>query len=280
MQGPFPRVSGYQIRHRIGGGPLCDVFAAMDDFTGQQRAIKFLKREAEAEMLNTQLFLREARIGSALTHPHLVRFILTDTERAGSRHIVMEYLQGIPMRQAMQPRLLPVNVTMRFAVQLADALTYMHQRGYIHGDVKPENIHLISHHQLKLLDFGFSHRPGDNARIVDGDYVLGTANYIAPEMCRQPSVDDFPGDVFAFGSLLYEMLTGELPYEEGSTEMTMIRHRDEPAAQLAQMVGSWPRSLTTLVDRMTHHDLRQRPTMAEVHDRLLLMTHTLNGQAA
>ncbi len=280
MHGMRPRLPGYVLHQRLGGGPTSDVYAATDESLRQGWAVKLLKREAEADLTNRRLFAREAQIGLALCHQYLVRFHAAEPDRAGCRHLVMEKLTGVSLRAAVRKKPLPVPATLTFARQVAEALGYMHRNGYVHGDVKPENIHLVAGRRAKLLDLGFAHRPGENAGLLDDGCVLGTANYIAPELCAGPPTDDFTADVYGLGVTLYETLTGQLPYREGTAEETMIRHRDEPAASLRDWPGAWPRDLAPLVDAMTARRPADRPAIWEVADRLALLTHTMAGRAA
>lgn len=275
MHGPRPRFPGYVLHHRLGGGPTSDVFAAIDETHQASWAIKILKREAEIDNINRRLFEREARIALKLSHPHLVRCFDASTDRPGSRHLVMEQLVGIPLRQAIARRVLPMMTTLGFSRQMAEALSYMHRQGFVHGDVKPENIHLVPGRKAKLLDFGFAHQPGDNQDLWNEGCVLGTANYIAPELCSGPPVDVFAADVYGLGVTLYELLTGELPYREGTSEETMILHRDEPAASLGDWPTDWPSGLTNLADSMTARNPLDRPAMSEVAERLASLTSAI-----
>lgn len=275
MHGPRPRLPGFVLHQHLGGGPTSDVYAATDEANRQAWAVKVLKREAENDPTNRRLFEREAQIGLELSHPHLVRCISAKTDRAGSRHLVMEQLTGIPLRQAVRRRVLPAMTTLGFAQQMSEALGYMHRRGFIHGDVKPENIHLVPGRKAKLLDFGFAHQPGDYQDLLDDGCVLGTANYIAPELCAGPPIDDFAADVYGLGVTLYELLTGGLPYREGTSEETMIRHRDESAASLGDWNAEWPGGLVCLLDAMTARNPLDRPLMPEISQRIASMTTTM-----
>lgn len=278
MHGLPPRIPGYVLHRRLGGGATSDVFAATDLVHRKSWAIKLLKKEAELDPTNQQLFEREAQIGLSLNHPNLVRFISADPHEPGLRHLVMEHLNGISLRRAIARRLLPATTTLHFMHQVAEAISHMHASGYVHGDIKPENIHLIGGRRAKLLDFGFAHQPGDNSELLEDGCVLGTANYIAPELCNDPPTDDFSNDVFGLGVMLYELLTGELPYEEGSTEETMILHRDETPASLREWTGTWPRDVVSLVDEMMTRRPSRRPDISEVADRLALLTISMVPQ--
>src|SRR5205823_895948 len=144
------------------------------------------------------------------------------------------------------------------ARQVAEALAALHRRGYVHGDVKPENVRLTDAHTAVLIDLGYAHKPGGNARFRHDGLILGTANYLAPELCADAD-DDGRADVFSLGVMLYEMLTGELPYPAGSAAQTLEAHRTLSPVDLRDRAGSWPRPLPALLRRMMAHSRLNRP---------------------
>jgi serine/threonine protein kinase len=146
----------------------------------------------------------------------------------------------------------------------AEALAAVHAAGFVHGDVKPDNLHATPGQSATLLDLGFAHRPGRDEHVFGPGFVLGTANYIAPELCDVPGDDGPPADVFSLGVTLFELLTGAVPYATGTVHETMIRHRDDQPDSLWNWQGNWPLGLATLVDRMLERDPADRPTAFEV----------------
>jgi eukaryotic-like serine/threonine-protein kinase len=152
------------------------------------------------------------------------------------------------------------------ARQAAEALAALHQAGFLHGDVKPDNVRLIDDGTAVLTDLGFAHRPGENAAFLRAGYVLGTANYLAPELCDELPAEDFTSDLFSLGVTLFEMLTGQLPYPPGSLRQTFRRHRCDPPAKLT---ANLPAELVQLVERLLAHRPEDRPKAAAVVRQLV-----------
>ena len=269
MRARPPRLPGYVLGPRLGGGPTCDVFSAANGDGRFEWAVKVLRDSAAADPTNVQLLRREARAGMAVRHPHLVRVVRSGAEGPGPFHVVMRRVPGRSVRAYhrrkgwLDPRLAGL-----IGRQVAAALIALHTAGYVHGDVKPENIHLAPDRTATLLDLGFAHRPGADESLLDAGFVLGTANYVAPELCDQPETDGPAADVFSLGVTLFELLTGELPYPTGGIEETMLRHRDGAPESLRAWHGRWPDGLVKLVDRMLARDPADRPTAAEVGEGL------------
>jgi len=265
MRARPPRLPGYVLGSRLGGGPTCDVYSAADERGLFEWAVKVLRDDAARDFTNVQLLRREARAGLAVRHPHLVRIVRAVTDGESPFHVVMKRVSGRSLRAVLQgkewlgPRLAGL-----IAGQVAGALEALHAAGYLHGDVKPENIHLGPGRRATLLDLGFARRPGEDAGLLGAGFVLGTANYVAPELCDRPEADGPAADVFSLGVTLFELLTGDLPYPVGGVEETMVRHRDAEPESLRRWRGGWPAGLADLVDRMLARDPDARPSAAQV----------------
>lgn len=274
-----PRITGYVLGPRLGGGPTADVFAASDETGGRGWAVKVLRPDAAGDPTNVQLFRREARAGLAVRHPSLVRIVRAVLRGEQPYHLLMERVPGRSLRSVLkQGGWLGPRTVGAIGRQAAAALAALHATGFVHGDVKPDNLHVTPGRVATLLDLGFAHRPGEDDHLVGPGFVLGTANYIAPELCDQPGRDGPAADVFSLGVTLFELLTGELPYPDGTVEETMVRHRDGRPETLWDWQGGWPVGLSTLVDRMLDRDPDGRPTAAEVAGELTMLFPGVSGR--
>jgi serine/threonine protein kinase len=153
--------------------------------------------------------------------------------------------------------------------QTAEALEALHRAGFIHGDIKPDNLRLVHPGNATLIDLGFAHRPGENAAFLRDGYVLGTANYLAPELCDAAPTEDYRCDVFSLGVTLFELLTGRLPYPPGSLSQTVRRHQCDPPADIRRHADGLPPGLATLVERLLAHKPEDRPRAATIVQQLI-----------
>jgi serine/threonine protein kinase/tetratricopeptide (TPR) repeat protein len=226
------RLGPYQITRQIGAGGMGEVYAATDTRLGRTVAIKVLPGELSADPDRRERFEREARAVSSVNHPHICT--LHDVgEQHGTHYLVMELLEGQTLEHRLQKGRLPLDQALRYAVQIVDALEKAHRAGVVHRDLKPANI-MLTQSGVKLLDFGLVKltrdetasptglavpAPGADALTVAGT-ILGTPQYMAPEQLEgEPA--DARTDLFAFGVVLHEMVTGR-PAFEGRTQASLI----------------------------------------------------------
>ena len=182
----------------------------------------------------------------------------------------MELLPGESLRQRLRRdyRLEPAEAVW-VARQTAEALAALHRAGFLHGDVKPDNLRLVPGGPAVLIDLGFAHRPGENAAFLREGYVLGTADYLAPELCDPEPAEDLSSDLFSLGVMLFEMLTGRLPYPRGSVKQTFRRHRCDPPADVRRFAGPLPNALAGLVERLLANRPQDRPRAGAVVQQLI-----------
>jgi serine/threonine protein kinase len=172
----------------------------------------------------------------------------------------MDLLPGETLRKRLQRQYrLELPAALWIARQTVEALAAMHRNGFVHGDIKPDNIRLVDDGTAILIDLGFAHRPGENAAFLEQGYVLGTIIYLAPELCGTEPHGDLSADLFSLGVTLFEMLTGELPYPAGSLEQTMRRHLHEPPPNLRRLAGPLPTPLVHLIERLLAREPQERP---------------------
>jgi serine/threonine protein kinase len=266
-----PKIPGFELLQPLGGGPLTQVYLARDCDADRICAVKALRASWEDQPTAIKLLQREARAGLRVQHPHLVRLLQVHVTRP-PYYLVMELLPGESLRRRLRRDYrLDTPTSVWIARQTAEALNALHRAGFVHGDVKPENIRLVDDGTAKLIDLGFAHRPGENAALLEQGYVLGTVDYLAPELCAFDPAADQGADLFSLGVTLFEMLTGRLPYPPGTVEQTLRRHRSDPPADLRRQAVPAPPALLTLVERLLAHRPAARPRAAAVVQQLIAL---------
>jgi eukaryotic-like serine/threonine-protein kinase len=214
----------FRVQEEIGRGGMATVVRAQDIVLGRTVAIKRLHRHIAADPAAARRFRREALSGAALTHPGIVT-VFDAGEDADGPFIVMEFVRGKTLTQVIgDGRRLDLERAVAIAVQVADALDHAHGRGVIHRDVKPGNILIDESGHAKLADFGIAATMDEQARTTVTGEVLGTIAYLAPErLAAHPATP--AADLYALGVVLYQMVTGRLPFEAGSPEAMAEAHR-------------------------------------------------------
>jgi serine/threonine protein kinase len=266
-----PKIPGYELLQPLGGGPLTCVYSGRECSTDTLCAVKLLRDEWHEQSTAIKLLQREARAGLAVRHPHLVRLRHVHVTRP-PYYLVMDLLAGESLRRRLRRDYrVDVPTALWIGRQTAEALAALHRAGYLHGDVKPDNIRLIDAGTAVLIDLGFAHRPGENAALRRQGYILGTVNYLAPELCGGDADADFRSDWFSLGVTLFEMLTGRLPYPAGTIEQTMRRHHAETPLDIRQHASPLPAPLAALVDRLLQRHPGDRPRAAAVIQQLIAL---------
>lgn len=257
---------------------MTEVFSARDRVTEKIVAVKILTSEAMFDEVSVTLLHREAEIGLRVFHPNLVRYHSAETQTA-PYFIVMERLPGESLAQKLRrEKRLGLAPCIRTILQVTRALGTLHQVGYLHGDLKPENVLLVDSLNSKLIDLGFAHQPGENQDLLGEGFILGTANYVAPELCIDSKADSLAVDTYALGLVIYEALTGELPFRlEDSSEKTMLLRRSARSVLIPSSFA--PEPLQRLVYLMTSPDPEDRPSIGLVESQLSQMERGLFRRA-
>ena len=227
-------VGRFVIEARLGAGGMGEVYRAVDSRLKRTVAIKRMSWRAGLTPEDHALFLREGQRASALQHPNIAS-IYDVFEENGEVLLVMEYVEGSTLRQAIG-KPMPPEQFFDIAIQCASALVAAHEKGILHGDIKPENIMLDASGQVKLLDFGVARRlPGEDpsaetlTTVWAPGHVSGTPSYMAPEVLKG-GVPDARADVFALGIVFYEMLAGRHPFRGANVTVTTAHILDEREA--------------------------------------------------
>ncbi|MFN0119843.1 MAG: protein kinase domain-containing protein [Blastocatellia bacterium] len=258
----------YQLLSLVGAGGMGEVYAARDTRLGRRVAIKLLPASIAADAMRSQRFEQEARAISRLNHPNILT-IHDVGQSDGVPWLVSELLEGETLRQRMQPGPLPLRAALDFARQIISGLTAAHEKGVIHRDLKPENLFVIRDGLLKILDFGLAKlipgRPGDqnpqsvirNPHATDPGMVMGTAGYMAPEQVRGENADP-RADIFAFGVILHEMVTGERPFRGGTAVETLNAILNTPPPALPEALRAQAPALERIIHRCLEKEAARR----------------------
>ena len=262
----------YQLGQLLGQGGMGAVYRSFHPVLNQPVAVKVMQNTLAADPQAQQRFLREAQVVAGLAHPNIVNIFDVDIQ-GGRPYIVMEYLDAGSLADRLQAGPLTQAAALQLAAPLADALEYAHQRGLVHRDLKPANVLLRPDGSPVLADFGLA-RPVQTdsaAQITATGAVMGTLAYMAPEQFSgQPT--DARADIYSFGVMLYEMLTGRLPFT-GDSAQIMYGHLQQPPPSLRVARPDLPDSIEQLVQRMLSKDPAWRPQrMAEVASALRAIT--------
>src|SRR5215210_2418185 len=237
----------FEIVELIGKGGMSSVFKAHDRLLDRIVALKILHPHFTEDEEYVERFRREARSVAQLSHPNIVT-VIDRGEDEGRQYIVFGYVEGENLKQLLERTgPMPVRDALIMALQMARALSFAHGRGLIHRDVKPQNVLLNADGQAKMTDFGIA-RSLDVQGVTITGTVLGTSEYIAPEQARGNQVDA-QTDVYSLGVVLYELLTGRVPYDGDNFVTVALRHVNEPVPSLLERRPDAPPRLALAVER-------------------------------
>jgi eukaryotic-like serine/threonine-protein kinase len=253
----------YQIISPLGVGGMGEVYRAHDARLNREVAIKVLPKFLSSDADRLRRFEQEARAAAALNHPNILAVYQMGTTE-GVPYLVSELLEGETLRETLRRGPIPLRKTINYAIQIAHGLAAAHEKGIIHRDLKPENLFITRDGRVKILDFGLAkvvdskvEEPGPALTLplhTEAGLVLGTMGYMAPEQVREKPAD-FRSDIFAFGAILHEMLTGQRAFQKPTTADTIgaILHQDPPS--VSQLSPSTPPA----VERVVHRCLEKNP---------------------
>ncbi len=260
------KLDGYEILSLLGAGGMGEVYRARDPALKREVAIKILPTFVTQNPDTLRRFEQEAQTAAALSHPNILavhRFGVFE----GVPYLVCELLEGSTLRQVLERGALPVRKSIDYAIQIAHGLAAAHEQGIVHRDLKPENLSITKDGRIKILDFGLAKlmqpqpvadgNPPTMSLNTDAGMVMGTPGYMSPEQVRGKAVDHRT-DIFAFGAILYEMLTGTRAFHRSTSAETMTATlNDEPPA-ISQLVQNIPPGLQRVVHRCLEKNPEQR----------------------
>ena len=252
----------YEVLSFVGAGGMGEVYRARDTRLDRFVALKVLSSQLANDAEALGRFLREARTLSQLTHPNICT--VYDVGFDGTTHyIVMEFLEGRTLAAHLQRGVMPIDQAVDYALQIADGLGKAHALGIIHRDLKPANVMLTTDGFIKILDFGLSKHFGIHGSTnttmatASSGLVVGTIAYMAPEQTEGARAD-VRSDIFSFGVMLYEMLTGVRPFDGGNIVSTIRRINDEEPRPLHVARPDTPPALQSIIEQALHKNPQQR----------------------
>ena len=246
----------YRLDAQVGTGGMSTVYRAFDATLERRVAIKLMHREIASDSDQLERFRREARSVAQLSHPHIVGVI--DAGEEGDRpYIVFEFVEGETLKDRIR-RLgrLPVDEAIAYAIEIARALGAAHARNIVHRDVKPQNVLVDEEGSAKVTDFGIARSLDDSGLTAEGR-VLGTTDYVSPEQALGHDVNG-QSDIYSLGIVLYEMLTGDVPFHGENQVAVAMKHVREELPDVQKRRTDVAANLAAILDRMTAKDLKRR----------------------
>jgi len=239
----------YRLEARIGSGGMSTVYRASDQTLQRQVAIKLMNREVSSDSDQLERFRREARAVAQLSHPHIVG-VIDAGEDDGRPYIVFEYVEGETLKERIRRQgRLPVGEAVAYAIEIARALGAAHARHIVHRDVKPQNVLIDEEGSAKVTDFGIARTLDEEGLTVDGR-VLGTTDYVSPEQALGQPVTG-QSDLYSLGVVLFEMLTGEVPFKGENQVAVAMKHVRELLPDVQSKRPEVSAALAAVVDTAT-----------------------------
>lgn len=266
----------YELEELTGSGGMSRVYVARDRQLGRRVAVKILHERLSDDSEYVDRFRREARAVARLNHPHIVT-VIDRGESDGRQYIVFEHVEGENLKELVaRTGPLPVRRAIDLAIQIARALSFAHANGVVHRDVKPQNV-LIRDGSAKVTDFGIARADDlelESAQTTTGT-VLGTGDYISPEQARGERANE-QSDVYSLGALLFELLTGHVPYPAESAVAAAMRHTTDPVPDVLAERPDAPVRLSAAVERALAKDPAERfASMDALVDELIASRNEL-----
>ncbi len=252
----------YWIQSLVGVGGMANVYRGVDEKNGNPIAVKVLKEEFLDNEELVRRFKNESKAISILSHPNIVKvYDVSVTDKL--QYIVMEYVDGITLKEYLKQRggALTWKETVHFATQILSALQHAHSKGIIHRDVKPQNIMLLADGSIKMMDFGIARFSRAQSQTVS-DKAIGSVHYISPEQAKGDRTDART-DIYSVGVMLYEMLSGQLPFDGDGAVSIAIMQISDKAKPLAQVAPNVPEGLRQITEKAMEKDPDKRYQSAQ-----------------
>jgi eukaryotic-like serine/threonine-protein kinase len=247
----------YQVVEKIGDGGTAFVFKGMDNLLNRHVTVKILRPEYVSDQDFVRRFRREAQAAASLSHPNIVSIYDVGIED-GIHYIVMEYIHGQSLKELIEEMgSLPVAMAADYACQIAHALGNAHKHGIIHRDVKPHNILISEDGRVKVADFGIAQAVTASTVTYNNGSILGSVHYFAPEQARGGQTNE-QSDIYSLGVVLFEMLTGQVPFTGESPVSIAVKHLQEPFPRPREINPEIPAAVERIIRRAVEKDPANR----------------------
>jgi serine/threonine-protein kinase len=264
-------VGEYRIERKIGEGGMGAVYGAVHPLIGKKAAIKVISADLGGDPVVVERFVQEARSVNQIGHPNIVDVFAFGKLPDGRNYFVMELLQGESLRERLTRSFIPLSDGIQILDEVASALEAAHEKQIVHRDLKPDNVYLASLRnsviQVKLLDFGIAKLSdeGNGLRKTSTGEMMGTPGYLSPEQARGRDVD-FRTDIYALGCMIFEVVTGRIPFIAESPMDVVLAHITTPPPRPSQFKPDVPPALDQIILQMLDKDPAMRPPIAAVRD--------------
>lgn len=262
----FPAIPGYQIQKQMGQGGMATVYLAVQESFGRPVALKIMSDQLGADDVWTQRFMHEARVVAQLSHSNIVP-VFDVGSHGGRFYISMELLKGGKLDEKMQYGL-PAAEAIRIACGVAAGLDYAGSKGFVHRDIKPDNIMFRDDGTPVILDFGIAKQKDGDSKMTKTGTIVGTTGYMSPEQAMGQELDE-RSDIYSLGIMLYELLTGRVPFHADSAVAVLLKHVQEAPPPLPAPLSAFQPALDKALAKKPE-DRYQRASEMMLHLQELL----------
>jgi len=258
----------YQIIKAIGEGGMANVYLAYDTILDRNVAVKVLRGDLAGDEKFVRRFQREALSASSLTHPNIVE-VYDVGEDNGQYYIVMEYVEGKHLKDLIKKRgKLTISEVIDIMLQITDGMSVAHDSYIIHRDIKPQNIMILENGLVKIMDFGIA-MAMNSTQLTQTNSVMGSVHYLPPEQANGKGAT-LQSDIYSMGIVMYELLTGSLPYKGDNAVEIALKHLKEPIPSIREKLPNLPQSIENIIIRSTAKNPKNRYADArEMHNDLM-----------